>query len=126
MFTLRDADPLRWGLLCVWEAQDRLAKFERASRVVVAWQRMAREVWRVNLALIHSRGQWARQEPFGEPVACGHDGPVAAITRARLHPPRVRTFWRAVPPVVQDLRHQPGPAVLDRDQRGADWPAGNV
>ncbi|MGH8898098.1 MAG: monooxygenase [Egibacteraceae bacterium] len=107
-FTLRDADPLRWGLLCVFQDEDTLAEFERASRIVAAWRGMAREVWRADLALIHSRGRWARREPFGEPVATGHDGPVAALTRARLRPARARTFWRAVPSVAQDLRDQPG------------------
>jgi hypothetical protein len=36
------------------------------------------------------------------------DGPVAAVTRARLRPSRARSFWRAVPPVSADLRVQPG------------------
>lgn len=107
-FTLRDADPLRWGLLCVWADESALAEFERNSKVAAAWQRMATETWRADLALIHSRGRWARREPFGEPVAEGHERPVAAITRARIHPARARTFRRSVPPVVQDLQEQPG------------------
>lgn len=107
-FTLRDADLRRWGLLCVWEDEDALAAFERASPVAAGWRRIARETWRVDLALIHSRGRWARREPFGEPAAHDRHGPVAAITRARLQPLRARTFWRAVPPVVHDLAGQPG------------------
>lgn len=107
-FTLRDADPLRWALLCVWEDRGALAEFERASPIAAGWRRSAAETWRADLALIHSRGRWARREPFGEPGATGQDGPVAAITRARLRPVRARTFWRAVPPIAQVLRNQPG------------------
>jgi hypothetical protein len=66
-FTLRDADPLRWGLLCVWDDEAALAEFEGTSPVAAGWRRSAREVWRAELALIHSRGRWAQQEPFGEP-----------------------------------------------------------
>jgi hypothetical protein len=107
-FTLRDTDLLRWGLLCVFQDESALTEFEHTSRIAAAWRGIAREVWRADLALIHSRGRWARREPFGEPVATGHAGPVAAITRARIHPTRARAFWRAVPPVAQDLRDQPG------------------
>jgi heme-degrading monooxygenase HmoA len=107
-FTLRDADPLRWGLLCVWDDEAALAEFEDASPVAAGWRRSAQEVWRAELALIHSRGRWAQQEPFGEPMATGQDGPVAALTRARIRLARARTFWRAVPPVAQDLQHQLG------------------
>lgn len=107
-FSLRDADPRRWGLLCVWEDEGALVEFERASRVAAGWRLMARETWRVDLALIHARGRWARREPFGKPAATGEHGPVAAITRARIHPARASAFRRAVPPVAQDLREQPG------------------
>jgi hypothetical protein len=36
------------------------------------------------------------------------DGPVAAVTRARLVPRRAAAFWRAVPPVSADLHAGPG------------------
>ncbi|MFK3982090.1 monooxygenase [Micromonospora sp. NPDC050397] len=36
------------------------------------------------------------------------DGPVLALTRARLRPSRAATFWRGVPPVVAELDHAPG------------------
>jgi hypothetical protein len=102
-FTLRDADPRRWGVLCVWEDEA-----QADAPVIAGWRRLAHEEWRVDLALVHARGRWARQEPFGTPVASGHHGPVAAITRARLRPSRARTFRRAVPAVVGDLAEQPG------------------
>jgi len=111
-FTLRDADPRRWGLLCVWEDEA-----QADAPVIAGWRRIAHEEWRADLALLHARGRWARREPFGAPVASdhhgyhghhGHHGLVAAITRARLRPLRARTFRRAVPAVVGDLAEQPG------------------
>ncbi len=100
-FTVRDADPLRWGLLTVWEA-------EGDSPVVRSWDRLAQESWRVDLRPLVSRGRWSGREPFGTPVPQPHAGPVAAITRARLTPRKALTFWRAVPPVSAVLRRTPG------------------
>jgi len=100
-FTVRDADPLRWGLLTVWDAPG-------PSVVADSWQRLAQETWRVDLRPLVSRGRWSGREPFGTPEPRPHEGPVAAITRARLTPRKAVTFWRAVPPVSAALRRSPG------------------
>jgi len=109
-FTARDHDPRRWGLLAVWEDAGALARFERHSRVVRSWARLAEERWRVDLLPLRSRGRWSGQAPFvaggGAPVDPG--GPVAAITRARIRWPQSRAFWRAVPPVALDANRTPG------------------
>lgn len=107
-FTVRDADPRRWALLAVWDEARALAAFERRSPVTAAWRRIADERWRADLLPLRSRGTWAGRQPF-EPAWAGHwDGPVAAVTRARIRPSRSRTFWRAVPPVALDARAAPG------------------
>jgi hypothetical protein len=100
-FTVRDADPLRWGLLMVRDAPG-------PSPVVDSWERFAQESWRVDLQALVTRGRWSGREPFGRPHPQPHDGPVAAITRARLTPRKAITFWRAVPPVSAVLRRSPG------------------
>ena len=100
-FTVRDADPLRWGLLTVWDSPGE-------SPVARSWDRLAQESWRVDLRPLASRGRWSGREPFGSPVPARHAGPVAAITRARLTPRKALTFWRAVPPVSAVLRRSPG------------------
>lgn len=107
-FTPSDADPHRWGLLTVW---DDAASAERAGRsgVVRDWDDKASERLRVTMSPLSSRGRWSGREPFGEDAAGGGwNGPVAAITRARLRPTRALGFWRAVPPVVGDLTEAPG------------------
>ena len=107
-FTVRDADPRRWGLLASWTDPAALAAFERSSPVAAAWRRIAQERWRADLVPLRSRGTWAGREPW----VCEHShGPkprVAAITRARLRPALAATFWRAVPPVTQALHEAPG------------------
>ena len=107
-FTVRDADPLRWGLLATWTSCDALRAFERRSPVAAAWRELATERWRVDLQPVASRGTWSGRRPFGDPVPVRSDGPVAALTRARLRPTAAASFWRSVPPVSADLRGRPG------------------
>jgi hypothetical protein len=106
-FTVRDADPLRWGLLAVWADPGALVAFERTSPVSAAWRRLATERWRADMLPVRSRGTWAGLDPF-RPLAAGGPEPVAAVTRARLAPGHMRRFWRAVPPVSADLQTADG------------------
>jgi heme-degrading monooxygenase HmoA len=107
-FTVRDADPRRWGLLATWTSLDAVRDFERRSPVAAAWRELASEAWRVDLRPVASRGTWSGRQPFGDPVPARSDGPVAALTRARLRPSVATSFWRSVPPVSADLRDRPG------------------
>jgi hypothetical protein len=110
-FTLRDADPRHWGLLATWDSPAAADDFE-GSRTVRAWDRLAEERLRVVMRPLSSRGTWAGQHPFGDPTAEQqnerYDGPVAAITRARIDPRKALVFWRSVPPVSADLHRSPG------------------
>jgi heme-degrading monooxygenase HmoA len=106
-FTLRDADPRRWALLSVWADEAAAAAFER-GRLVGGWRRFAAEEWSVRLRPLAARGHWSRREPFGRPVPMPWDGPVVAVTRARLVLRRALPFWRAVPAVSADLHRSPG------------------
>jgi hypothetical protein len=106
-FTVRDADPLHWALLAAWEDPGAAAAFA-GGPTDRAWERLARERLHLSLRPVSSRGRWSRREPFGHPVPRRLDGPVAALTRARIRARSTRTFWRAVPPVSQDLHTVPG------------------
>lgn len=106
-FTPRDADPRRWGLLASWVDRAAAQAFER-SVIAARWGRLAEETWRAELRPLASRGRWSGREPFGTPAGGRWDGPVAAVTRARLATTRSRSFWRAVPPVSADLATRPG------------------
>ncbi|MEV4197623.1 monooxygenase [Micromonospora globbae] len=100
-------DPTRWAALAVWDSPAAAAGFDR-SPVGRAWARIARAAVRVDLRPLTSRGEWSRRRPFGEPSGGDVDGPVLALTRARLRARRAVTFWRAVPPVAAALRTAPG------------------
>jgi hypothetical protein len=103
----RDADPRRWALLVAWADPGAAAAFER-SATLRRWAGLAEEAWRVELRPLAARGRWARRQPFGEPAAAGWDGPVAALTRARLALPRAPAFWRAAPAVAATLAGRAG------------------
>jgi hypothetical protein len=101
-FTLRDADLLHWGLLATWSSVAAAEAFE-SGPVARGWGRVAHERLRVDLRPLASRGEWAGQRPFGAPTPTAYDGAVAGVTRARIAPRRMASFWRAVPAVSADL-----------------------
>ncbi len=107
-FTARDADPLHWGLITVWDDAHDGERFAAGSRVVRSWQRAATETLVVRLSPIAARGQWAGDTPFGDPRPRPVVGRVASLTRARIATRSWRTFWRAVPPVSHDLHQVEG------------------
>ena len=110
-FTPRDADPRRWGVLAVWEDARSAEAFDDGD-VVRRWRGLATEEWVARLHPLSARGRWSGREPFGRlpprPSPRPWDGPVAAVTRARLVLHRAPAFWRAVPPVSADLHRAPG------------------
>jgi hypothetical protein len=107
-FTVRDADPLRWGLLATWTSPEAARAFDEHSPVAHSWRALSVEQFRADLLPVASRGAWSRRQPFGDPVPARSTGPVAALTRARLRPSAAAGFWRSVPPVSADLRARPG------------------
>ncbi|MFB9239589.1 monooxygenase [Plantactinospora siamensis] len=102
-----DADLTRWAALAVWDDPDRAAGFDDTP-VGRAWAAIATGAARLDLRPLTSRGRWSGVEPFGEPPGGRTDGPVLALTRARLRPARAAVFWRAVPPVAAALAGAPG------------------
>jgi len=106
-FAARDPDPTRWALLACWGSEREAEDFE-ASATVRGWDALARERCRLRLRPLSSRGRWSGREPFGSPGAGRYDGPVAALTRARIRPRRLATFWTSVPAVAADLAGREG------------------
>ncbi len=102
-FTPRDADLRHWALLTVWADATGPSRLD-ASGTAGRWAALADEHARFLLRPLSARGRWAGREPFGDPVPRRWDGPVAAVTRARIRTREWAPFWRAVPAVADDLR----------------------
>jgi hypothetical protein len=102
-FTPADANSLRWGLIA--QVHD-LEAFDQ-SLVVKRWRTRSVEEFRAILEPISSHGKWAGKEPFVA-SATNWDGPVVAITRARIKWHQNFRFWRSVPPVTMSLKSAPG------------------
>jgi hypothetical protein len=92
-----DADLTRWAALTVSDAP---VEFP-------GWDRLAAARARLDLAPLSSRGSWAGQTPFHR-TERDPGGMVLALTRARLRPAKVVTFWRAIPPVALAVARAPG------------------
>lgn len=101
-FTMRDADLTHWAALLCWSDATAAAAFPDTPPAM-GWSVLAGEHARCELRPLASRGTWAQRHPFGAPVAHRWDGPVAAVTRARIKPAQWAQFWKAVPPVSLEL-----------------------
>jgi hypothetical protein len=97
-----DADVTRYAAVVVWDGAG------RPDAVDEPWAAIASRRARVDLTPVASRGRWSGREPFGTPEPHRTTGPVLALTRARLRPSRLLTFWRAVPPVAGEVAKAPG------------------
>jgi hypothetical protein len=106
-FTMGDADLGHWAVLACWADEGGPERYEQ-SPAHASWTRVAHEDARFLLRPLASRGTWTGRQPFGDPLPHRWDGPVAAITRARIRPSQWRTFWSAVPPVSTDLHDVDG------------------
>lgn len=106
-FTVTDADVHHWALLTVADTPA-AATALADSRLVRAWDAIAAECLEVQLRTLSTRGKWSGRHPFPNTTPHRWDGPVAAITRARIKPTSWRAFWSAVPPVAADLRGRTG------------------
>lgn len=107
-FTPRDADPQHWALLTVFENIGAAQRFDSQSPQLSSWRRIAKEQLHVRMSPLASTGLWSGRAPFPVSDPTRWDGPVAAITRARIKFLLSRKFWSAVPPVIADLHGQPG------------------
>jgi hypothetical protein len=97
----------RQGLFCLFDDDEAADRFLDQSRVVGAYRSHAHECFSVKLRAFASRGSWAgRAVPVSALAPAG--GPVAALTRASIHPSRAWRFWQKAPPAERDLAMAPG------------------
>ena len=105
-FTPKDADAKRWGLLVVIDSSE-IDSFD-SSPLISSWRKISTSEYRAVLQPISSHGMWSKRKPFDENQISNWQGPIAAITRARIKWSMNSKFWRAVPPVTVSLKSSPG------------------
>ena len=105
-FTPKDADAKRWGLLVVIDSSE-IDSFD-SSPLISSWRKISTSEYRAVLQPISSHGMWSKRKPFDENQISNLQGPIAAITRARIKWSMNSKFWRAVPPVTVSLKSSPG------------------
>jgi hypothetical protein len=103
-FTPSDADLKQWAILFV---ADDLSVVDD-SRFISSWKKRSIAVDKYLLNPISSHGEWSKRQPFEVSAPIKNDGPILAITRARLKWSQAIRFWRSIPPVVTDLHNSPG------------------
>jgi len=94
--------------LAVVERHLGLMPANEAAQADRDWAQVADESATWVMRPLSSRGLWAKQQPFGNPIPNRWDGPIAAITRGRIKPRMWRTFWSSVPPVALDVKEGGG------------------
>lgn len=103
----------RQGMFCVFENDAAIDAFLASHVVVQGYRARAAEFFSVRLRATSARGSWSRMQPFEGVGARPDDGvtvpsPVAALTRASIHPGRALRFWRHAPPAEVSLGQSPG------------------
>lgn len=103
-FTPSDADLSQWAILFVCEDLEKIDSSKFLSR----WSTRSIKIDKYLLNPISSHGKWSKKEPFNVSSPNNANGPIVAITRARLKWSQAIRFWRSIPPVVTDLHQSPG------------------
>lgn len=103
-FTPSDSNLHQWAILIVAQDQEVVDN----SKFISGWRKRSRKLERYLLNPVASHGKWSKREPFEVSSEPRTNGPVVAITRARLKWSQAIRFWRSIPPVVEDLHAQPG------------------
>lgn len=103
-FTPSDADLSQWAILFVGENLDAI----ESSQTIKRWKNNSSSYEKYILKPLSSHGEWSGTSPFVVGEQARSEGPVVAITRARLKWSKALRFWRSIPPVVEDLHKAPG------------------
>ena len=71
-------------------------------------QQRADEAWTVHMRPVKWHGKWGGRDPLAgmTPVEPPESGPWVVLTRAALHPTKIRSFLNAVPAVAESLQQQ--------------------
>jgi quinol monooxygenase YgiN len=97
----------RQGLYLTFTDEACARAFVETSPQLQAYRDRARELCVAVLRACSSKGRWAGSS-MAVTAAAPVGGPVAALTRASIHPRHARAFWRLSPPAEVALADAPG------------------
>lgn len=92
----------RQGLFCAFDDEAAADAFLNTSSLVADYRSHAAEFFAVKLRAFSSRGRWAGMQMPVTAQTPSH-GPIAALTRASIHPSKARAFWRQAPLTQRSL-----------------------
>lgn len=107
-FTMRDADVHHWALLTVFTGLAPAVAFEKLEDPRHVAAHCGRNPSGAHASIEHPRPLVRSRNRSTPKPPARWDGPVAALTRARIRPSKFATFWSSVPPVALDLNSRPG------------------
>jgi hypothetical protein len=100
----------RYALLAVWDDEDVARRFLASSALMRRYRARATRIASVLLSTISAHGAWDGRNPFlpAASLAGEYAGPLAVLTRATIHPTRLRPFWRQMSEVSARLASSAG------------------
>lgn len=91
------------GILENSDGDDQLRSLDDAE-TIQSWRKFSDSEFRVILDPLSAHGLWSKREPFNlQQESRSTNGPVVAITRARIAARRYLAFLKVVPPVIEHL-----------------------
>jgi heme-degrading monooxygenase HmoA len=100
----------RYAFFTSWNSAESAAAFVRESELYKTMMARSEEVYTLQLLPILSKGCWQGKTPF-EPVCSlteAYEGPVVALTRARIRLKKAFEFWQSVPAVSRETGEAEG------------------
>jgi hypothetical protein len=102
------ADLRRWALLAIWESEAAREAFLATSEIPRRWDDLGAERYDLRMDTIRAQGSWGRARfDVRGAATLPPAAPVAILTRAAIHPAKLASFWRSVPPPAIDASGHP-------------------
>ena len=103
----------RQGMFCVFDNDTAVDAFLASHALIQGYRAHSAEFFSVRLRAMSARGSWSGIKPFEGASPNGADAadarsPVAALTRASIHPRKAVRFWRHAPPAEVSLGQSAG------------------
>lgn len=98
-----------YGLLLVWENEEKANSFFETSDLMKRYRRKSSEQWVLYMGNISAKGEWSGSNPFNESSKLNNDNPyISVITRATIKLRWLVRFWKYVPTSQQPLANNKG------------------